>query len=120
MAEDRRQRHTRGGKDLPEHQASFTVGQIVHHRLFDYRGVVIDVDPFFRGAEDWYRKSVRSRPPKDRPWYHVLVDGAEQQTYVAERNLEPDRSGAPVNHPDVELHFEGWESGGYVVRRKRN
>jgi heat shock protein HspQ len=29
----------------------------------------------------------RSRPPKEKPWYHVKkADG--NQTYVAERNLE--------------------------------
>lgn len=106
--------------DAQQHKAHFTVGQIVHHRLFDYRGVVIDVDPFFRGAEDWYRKSARSRPPKDRPWYHVLVDGAEQQTYVAERNLEADTTGAPVDHPDVGVYFESLEEGGYITRRKQN
>ena len=33
--------------------ALFEIGQIVHHRLFDYRGVVLDVDPDFQGGEEW-------------------------------------------------------------------
>ena len=50
-------------------QANFSVGQLIQHRLFEYRGVVVDVDPHFLGSEDWYRQMAHSRPPKDRPWY---------------------------------------------------
>ena len=77
-------------------EARFRVGQPIHHRLFDYRGVVIDVDPTFQGSEERYEVMARSRPPKDKPWYHVLVHDAGHRTYVAERNLEPDLSGAPM------------------------
>ena len=82
-------------------EARFRVGQPIHHRLFDYRGVVIDVDPSFQGSEEWYQAMARSRPPKDKPWYHVLVHDAGHRTYVAERNLEPDLSGAPIEHPEL-------------------
>ncbi len=78
-------------------RANFSVGQLITHRLFEYRGG--GVDPHFLGGEDWYQKMAHTRPPKDRPWYHVLVDGAEYQTYVAERNLEADDSGAPIRPP---------------------
>ncbi len=54
----------------------FSVGQIVRHKLFDYRGVVVDVDPTFQSTEDWYQQMAKSHPPKDRPWYHVLVHDA--------------------------------------------
>ena len=94
----------------------FCIGQIVHHRNFDYRGVVFDVDPTFQGSEDWYEQMAITRPPKDRPWYHVLVDGAAHTTYVAERNLEPDDVGDPVNHPLISLHFAAYEDGKYVAR----
>ena len=100
--------------------AKFTVGQIIQHRLFEYRGVIIDVDPEFRGPHEWYENVARSRPPKDAPWYHVLVDGGELQTYVAERNMEPDDSGAPINHPGVDVYFERLGEDGYIPRRKDN
>lgn len=100
--------------------AKFAVGQLVHHRLFDYRGVVVDVDSHFLGSEEWYKNVARSRPPKDRPWYHVLVDGADHQTYVAERNLEPDDSGAPIDHPEVYQYFERLGDDGYVPTLKSN
>ncbi len=98
------------------HQAKFSVGQIVHHRLFDYRGVIFDVDACFQGTEEWYEKVARSRPPKDQPWYHVLVDRALHTTYVAERNLEPDASGDEIDHPLVSKLFCGLEDRRYLPR----
>ncbi|MDP6934332.1 MAG: heat shock protein HspQ, partial [Myxococcota bacterium] len=52
---------------------------------------------------------------KDRPWYHVLVDGSEHTTYVSERNLEPDASCQPVSHPLLGLHFDEFRNGRYGV-----
>ena len=72
--------------------ASLSVGQVVQHKLFGYRGVIVDVDPTFESSDEWYEVVALSRPPKDRPWYHVLVHNATHRTYVAERNLEPDAS----------------------------
>jgi heat shock protein HspQ len=103
-----------------EFTAQFSVGQIIQHRLFEYRGVIIDVDPEFHGNDTWYQTNAYSRPPKDRPWYHVLVDGGEIRTYVAERNLEPDTEGGPINHPDIVAYFEGMDESGYVLRRQQN
>ena len=94
--------------------ARFSVGDVVRHTLFDYRGVIVDVDPHFRGTEAWYEAVARSRPPKHSPWYHVLPHGARHQTYVAERNLESDDSGLPIRHPLVEHYFTDFSSGRYV------
>jgi len=82
--------------------AKFSVGDLIHHRRFDYRGVIADVDPEFQGTEEWYEGVATSRPPKDAPWYHVLVDGAEHTTYVAERNLQIDDEGGPITHPLID------------------
>lgn len=105
---------------MSEGKARFGVGRIVRHRLFGYRGVIADVDPSFCGTEDWYQAMARSRPPKDRPWYHVLVHDAAHTTYVAERNLEPDGSGEPVHHHLVDQIFSGLEDGVYVARQSPN
>ncbi len=105
---------------MTSERANFSVGQLIHHKRFDYRGVVVDVDPTFQGTEEWYEAMARSRPPKDRPWYHVLVHEAEHMTYVAERNLEPDTSSAPVNHPATEHFFAGFSDGRYMARRSVN
>jgi len=94
--------------------ARFSVGELVSHRLFGYRGVVVDVDATFQLTDEWYEAMARSRPPKDRPWYHVLVHEATHATYVAERNLEADASGEPVRHPLVASAFTRFENGRYV------
>ena len=101
-------------------EARFSVGQMVHHQLFDYRGVIVDVDPGFLGTPEWYRRMAQSRPPKDRPWYHVLVHESGHRTYVAERNLEPDESVSPIAHPELLDFFERLEDGRYLPRRKDN
>jgi heat shock protein HspQ len=98
----------------------FTIGQVVHHKLFDYRGVVVDIDATFSLSEEWYEQVARSRPPKDAPWYRVLVGGAAHETYVAERNLEEDDSGAPVEHPLLPAFFDAFENGHYVRSRSLN
>ena len=103
-----------------KHAAKFDVGQLIHHRLFDYRGVVFDVDPQFEGTDEWYEKVAQSRPPRDQPWYHVLVDGSNHTTYVAERNLEEDSTGEAVDHPLVDQIFMGLEDGQYVTRLNVN
>jgi len=105
---------------MPESTAKFSAGDLVRHRLFDYRGVVVDVDASFRGSEQWYEEVARTRPPRDAPWYHVLVDGASHLTYVAERNLDDDDSGEGARHPLLDHFFEGFEGGRYVPRRQLN
>ena len=95
------------------HRAKFAVGDVIHHQLFDYRGVVVDVDATFQSTEEWYETVARSRPPKDEPWYHVLVHGAVHNTYVAEQNLEADLSQEPVNHPLIAQFFTHFKDGRY-------
>lgn len=100
--------------------ARFSIGQLVHHRLFDYRGVIVDVDPQFMLSDEWYENVARSRPPKNRPWYRVLVHDAAHETYVAERNLEADGSSEPIRHPMIERCFERFANGRYVTARRDN
>jgi len=104
---------------MTEH-ARFARGDLVLHRLFDYRGVVVDVDPHFMLSDEWYETVARSRPPKDRPWYRVLVHDATHETYVAERNLEPDTSGEPVRHPMTQAFFRSFRDGHYLTAGRVN
>ncbi len=92
----------------------FDIGQLIHHRIFDYRGAIVDVDATFQGTEEWYEQMAKSRPPRDQPWYHVLVDGAEHMTYVAERNLESDPLNNPINHPLLDQFFDDFREGRYL------
>ena len=100
--------------------AKFRIGQLIEHRLFDYRGVIFDVDPVFQGTDAWYDNVARTRPPRDRPWYRVLVHNAGHETYVAERNLQADVSRDPVNHPLINEIFAGFDNGIYRARQRSN
>ncbi len=101
-------------------EARFAIGETICHILFQYRGVIYDVDPVFLGSEEWYQQVARTRPPKDQPWYRVLVDGGDHETYVAQRNLESDGSGGPVDHPLINRFFAGYREGVYVPRSRAN
>ena len=100
--------------------AKFSVGQLVQHALFNYRGAVIDVDPVFENDDDWYEQVALSRPPKDKPWYRVLVHNTVHETYVAERNLQTDNSTEAINHPMVNSYFDEFSEGRYSMQRQFN
>jgi heat shock protein HspQ len=100
--------------------AKFAIGSLVQHNKFNYRGVVVDVDPEFMLSEEWYEQVARSRPPKDQPWYRVLVDNANNETYVAERHLEADTSQEPIRHPLVDEFFSGFSDGHYQTGQRQN
>lgn len=99
---------------MDEYHAKFTIGQLVAHNRFGYRGVIVGVDATFQGTEEWYENVARSRPPRGKPWYHVLVHNGTHHTYVAERHLEADQTNQPINHPDVEIFFDRFDQGRYV------
>ena len=96
--------------------AAFSLGQVVGHLKYGYRGVIIDVDPFFQGSEQWYTQTAVTRPAKGRPWYHVLVDEHEYETYVAEEHLFADDSDSPVIHPDLDDFLLSKQDGNYATR----
>ena len=106
--------------EISELTGNFHIGQIVMHRRFGYRGVVYDVDPRFMLSEQWYEKVALSRPPKDRPWYRVLVDNADQTTYVAERNLCLTADRQPIQSPLIDSYFHGFNGEFYESRLLSN
>lgn len=101
-------------------KALFAVGDLVHHKLFDYRGVVVDVDPRMMLSDEWYEAVARSRPPRDKPWYRVLVHNGFHETYVAERNLERDDSDEPIRHPLLDAFFSSFSDGRYISAGRAN
>lgn len=99
--------------------AKFQLGQVVRHRVYDFRGIIFDVDPEFNNTEEWYESIPESvRPDKQQPFYHLLAENQETQyvAYVSEQNLVIDDSGLPLSHPQINDLFSMSESGQYVVR----
>ncbi len=100
--------------------AKFTIGQVVRHRLYPFRGIVFDIDPVFANTDEWYESiPAERRPSKDQPFYHLYAENAETEyvAYVSEQNLLPDSSSEPLRHPQVSEIFEKDETGSY---RRRN
>jgi heat shock protein HspQ len=103
----------------PMPQARFGIGDVVRHRLFDFRGVVFDVDPTFANSDEWYEAIPEEiRPSKDQPFYHLLAENAEQSyiAYVSQQNLIQDESDEPVDHPAIAAYFQGFDEGRYQLR----
>ncbi len=73
----------------------------------------MDVDSKFQGTEAWYELVAKSCPPKNRPWYHVLVHDSDHSTYVAEQNLEHDDNLEPINHPMLNYFFSKFINAKY-------
>ena len=99
--------------------ARFGIGDVVRHRLFDFRGVVFDVDPVFANSEEWYQAIPEAiRPAKDQPFYHLLAENSEQSyvAYVSQQNLIPDESEEPIDHPSIGAYFDGFDGGRYQLR----
>ena len=84
--------------------ARFAIGDVVRHRLFDFRGVVFDVDPEFANSEEWYEAIPEElRPAKEQPYYHLLAENSASAyiAYVSQQNLARDDSDEPVDHPAI-------------------
>mgnify|MGYP005855989417 CR=1 FL=1 len=107
--------------DAPRHaSARFAIGDVVKHRLFDFRGVVFDIDPVFANSEDWYEAIPKEmRPRRDQPFYHLLAENEDSSyvAYVSQQNLLGDSEGGPVEHPSVHELFEDFADGRYRLRR---
>ncbi|MBA3838642.1 MAG: DNA-binding protein [Zymomonas sp.] len=105
----------------PVAHASFAIGDVVRHRLFDFRGVVFDVDPVFANSEEWYAAIPADiRPRKDQPFYHLLAENSDSTyvAYVSQQNLVMDDTEEPIDHPAIPGLFTGYEQGKYRLRRE--
>jgi len=102
--------------------AKYTIGQVVKHRLFTFRGVIFDIDPVFDNTDEWYEAIPQEiRPHKDQPFYHLFAENAETEyvAYVSEQNLLADNSGEPVRHPQIDEVFVRTDKGDYRLKPGR-
>ena len=91
----------------------FEPGQLVRHRRYGYRGVVVHRDESCQADDVWYSKN-QTQPDRDQPWYHVLVDGSSTCTYAASESLVVDLSGLPIQHPFLPHFFSEFKNGIYI------
>ena len=100
--------------------AKYRVGQVVRHRIHDFRGVIFDVDRVFNNTEEWWLSIPEEiRPRKDQPFYHLLAENTETEyiAYVSEQNLLPDISGKPLRHEQIPKLFAVEADGSYRLKQ---
>jgi heat shock protein HspQ len=105
----------------PVSSARFGIGDVVRHRVFDFRGVIFDIDPVFANSEEWYESIPEDiRPHKDQPFYHLLAENADSSyvAYVSQQNLLPDEEEGPVDHPAIPGMFESFDGGRYQLKSR--
>ena len=99
--------------------ARYGIGEMVRHRLLDFRGVVFDVDPVFANSDEWYEAIPEGmRPAKDQPFYHLLAENSESSyvAYVSQQNLVADDEGEPIDHPAIGTLFESFDGERYKLK----
>ena len=107
------------GRNFDMPLARFAIGDVVRHKIFDFRGVIFDVDPEFSTSEEWYLAIPEAlRPSKDQPFYHLLAENSESSyvAYVSQQNLVVDDSDDPIEHPAIASMFDRVEDGRYRLR----
>lgn len=107
--------------DMPRQSfARFGIGDVVRHRIFDFRGVIFDIDPVFANSEEWYESIPKEvRPNREQPFYHLFAENGDSSyiAYVSQQNLLGDGDGGPVDHPNVTELFEDFDGARYRLRR---
>ena len=99
----------------------FNIGDIVKHRIYPFRGVIVDVDPEFSNTEEWYQSiPAEIRPSRQQPYYHLMAENTETfyTAYVSQQNLVGDGENGPLEHPDLEEIFSGMDHGKYNLRNE--
>ena len=97
----------------------FNIGDIVRHRIYPFRGVIVDVDAEFSNTEEWYQSiPAEMRPSRKQPYYHLMAENTETfyTAYVSQQNLVGDRENGPLEHPDLEEIFNGLDKGKYLLK----
>ena len=78
----------------------FSIGDIVKHRLYPFRGVIVDVDPEFDNTDEWYDAIPEEvRPEKEQPFYHLLAENSDSfyAAYVSQQNLQTDKEQSLIH-----------------------
>lgn len=99
----------------------FHVGQVVRHKKWNYRGVIIGWDAKARAPQSWLGKMhpQDKKHWQEQPNYSILVDTRDrlspQITYVPQENIEVILN-TQILHPSLDNYFEYYDGGQYILR----
>jgi len=100
----------------------FRVGQVIKHKLFKYRAVIVGWDERPRAPKDWFSGAVPDKQMTsylNQPFYSVLIDTrdrAPQTTYVPSANIEL-LEYTRIIHPSLDDYFEHFDGKSQYVMR---
>ena len=100
----------------PVDSPKFEPGDVIEHLRYKYRGVIVEFDSTCKTPNDWYQSN-QTQPERNQPWYHILVHGNHKVTYVAQSNLQYDRSNDQVVHGMINLFFSGYNKNDHKYIR---
>lgn len=85
--------------------AKFNVGDLVIHLQQGYRAVIIDIDPLFQASGRYNPQASKREFSNRHPWYRLLVDNSNQQTYVEEPLLIKADDLNEISNPQIEQYL---------------
>eukprot|EP00118_Oscarella_pearsei_P026688 m.310292 g.310292 ORF g.310292 m.310292 type:complete len:265 (+) comp50681_c0_seq1:49-843(+) len=97
----------------------YRVGQVVYHKRWGYRGVIVGWDEYAKAPDFWLRMNHPFDKPEWRrqPNYAVLVDTQDrpepQETYIPQDNIEI-ITNTKIKHPDVSDYFDSFDGAQYL------
>jgi len=107
-------------RDVRPPHIQFRVGQVIKHKKWGYRGVIIGWDEKARAPQEWLAQMHQDNDRwQHQPNYAILVDtrdrAAPQITYVPQENIEVVKH-TKILHPNVEDYFENFDGSQYLPR----
>jgi len=99
----------------------YRIGQVVKHKQYGYRGVIVGWDTEAKAPESWIKDNHgRNKSWRQQPNYAVLIDIRDrtvpQIAYCPEVNIELAPSSVRIMHPGMEEFFEAYDGAQYLPR----
>lgn len=117
VAEYQKQKNLNGISQIGEVESktknTFKKGDLVRHKRYGYRGVIVDFDDSCQADDRWYHSN-STQPSKDQPWYFVLVHNSNNVTYAARSSLDFDDTEKEVKHPLIPHFFINFIGNKYI------
>jgi len=95
--------------------AKFNLGDIVEHTSLGYKAIIVDADPIFQASGRFNPAACKRDFATRNPWYRLLVNHSQQETYVEECNLVKNNSIHGIDNPNVEQYLKK-QNGHYRLK----
>eukprot|EP00794_Sanderia_malayensis_P000073 gene73-670_t len=98
---------------------AYRVGQVIRHKKFGYRGVIVGWDKKAKAPDSWLSVNFPNPETRKQPAYAVLVHTSDkspaQITYVTQENIEV-IAYTEIEHPEISEYFDSFDNAQYILR----